>query len=584
MAKPSTTAASAKAFAVLADEEAPAPPAYESLNDKTTNNDDDISNNASSDSPLNETTPNASTEENESSTSWFEKLTTRELLAISPNSDQLLPSNENGEKEEEETLKCEVVDPKKIGQGLTAYAAYTIKSESTCRSYKKASAQVERRYSDFEWLRNKLLQNYPGIVLYKLPEKISVADPFDEEFLEKRRVGFEQFMKAACENEELKLSKVLMQFLCDDQLEKEPWYAKVNATSALDGIGSMFSGLGNEDESVPSNSSNNNTPNKMNSANTNTNNTNNNINNINSESPGGEQPTSSGNKEDPDFAALSSYIKKLEKELRVSVDVAEQVILSFYSLAMLSEAMGENASFLGDCETKGAQMLLKSNQAGGLGKAFKKTGEAMKAMKDPMERRSRDLSKQFRQPLVWAKHLSESCKESTEARAKCLYDVVQAKKRLEQASEKLENQLGGGSIVVNAPPPPLNSSSTPDATPTKATGATESPTSTAGTPNNATEQLTSWFSSVTSSLTAKPPTIYEMQQDVELKTREARAMEAKYELVKRRTMIELPNAHERIEKVLNSCFEDMTQLMQELAKVQVAEFESIMPGSTNAQH
>jgi hypothetical protein len=420
--------------------------------------------------------------------------------------------------------------------------------------------------------------------LYKLPEKISVADPFDEEFLEKRRVGFEQFMKAACENEELKLSKVLMQFLCDDQLEKEPWYAKVNATSALDGIGSMFSGLGNEDDSVPSNSSNNNTPNKMNSANTNTNNTNNNINNINSKSPGGEQPTSSGNKEDPDFAALSSYIKKLEKELRVSVDVAEQVILSFYSLAMLSEAMGENASFLGDCETKGAQMLLKSNQAGGLGKAFKKTGEAMKAMKDPMERRSRDLSKQFRQPLVWAKHLSESCKESTEARAKCLYDVVQAKKRLEQASKKLENQLGGGSIVVNAPPPPLNSSSTPDATPTKATGATESPTSTAGTPNNATEQLTSWFSSVTASLTAKPPTIYEMQQDVELKTREARAMEAKYELVKRRTMIELPNAHERIEKVLNSCFEDMTQLMQELAKVQVAEFESIMPGSTNAQH
>ena len=38
-------------------------------------------------------------------------------------------------------------------------------------------------------------------------------------------------------------------------------------------------------------------------------------------------------------------------------------------------------------------MLLKSNQAGVLGKAFKKTGEAMKAMKEPMERRSRDLSK-----------------------------------------------------------------------------------------------------------------------------------------------------------------------------------------------
>ena len=92
----------------------PPPPAYESLNKKN----DDVSNtNASSDSPLNPNAPASTEEENESSSSWFEKLTARELLAISPNSDQLLSSSENGEKEEEETLKCEVGDPKKIGQG-----------------------------------------------------------------------------------------------------------------------------------------------------------------------------------------------------------------------------------------------------------------------------------------------------------------------------------------------------------------------------------------------------------------------------------------------------------------------------------
>ena len=77
--------------------------------------------------------------------------------------------------------------------------------------------------------------------------------------------------------------------------------------------------------------------------------------------------------------------------------------------------------------------------------------------------------------------------------------------------------------------------------------------------------------------------VTQMQKDVELKTQEARATEAKYEIVKRRTMVELPKTHARIEKVLNSCFEDMTLLMQELSKVQVAEFESIMPGSTDAQ-
>ena len=118
MAKPSTTAAKAETAADKEGAGTP-PPAYESLNNK---NDDDVSNtNASSDSPLNHPNgaPPASTEENErTSSSRFEKLTARELLAISPNSDQLLSSSsENGEKDEEETLKCEVGDPKKIGQG-----------------------------------------------------------------------------------------------------------------------------------------------------------------------------------------------------------------------------------------------------------------------------------------------------------------------------------------------------------------------------------------------------------------------------------------------------------------------------------
>ena len=114
MAKPSTAAAKAETAADKEGAGTP-PPAYESLNNK---NDDDVSNtNASSDSPLNPNAPASTEEENESSSSWFEKLTARELLAISPNSDQLLSSSENGEKEEEETLKCEVGDPKKIGQG-----------------------------------------------------------------------------------------------------------------------------------------------------------------------------------------------------------------------------------------------------------------------------------------------------------------------------------------------------------------------------------------------------------------------------------------------------------------------------------
>jgi sorting nexin-1/2 len=516
------------------------------------------------------------------------KFTEEELNELAPNFDLL--SIEGDQEKSTSQIKAEVLRPKKIGQGITAYAAYTIKSESTVRVYNKASSQVERRYSDFEWLRRQLLMNYQGIVILKLPEKIQVADPFDELFLEQRRKQFGDFLKHVCEHEELKLSKSLMQFLCDDQLEKQPWYAKVNASSALDGIGSMFSGaLGSElldddfnssslgqlqiDGGVANDVATESSPSKQNNN-------------------GSSAASSAHSREDPDFASLSNYIRKLERELKVSVDVAEQVILSFYSLAMLSEAMGENATFLGDCEEKGAQMLLKSKSAGGLGKAFKKTGEAMKAMKEPMERRSKDLSQKFRHPLIWAKQLAASCKEAIEARAKCLYDVVQAKKRLEQAKQKLDNQLGGGTLILQSQSPAgaantNNSDKSSTITPKKSDNSnTNIYTPTKQTPpekSTPTEQLSSWFSSVTASLTAKPPTIYEMQQDVELKTNESRACEAKYEIVKRRTMVELPLAHERIEVVLNACFEDMTKVMKELAFVQVQEFEAIMPGSTKEQ-
>ena len=62
----------------------------------------------------------------------------------------------------------------------------------------EASASVWRRYSEFELLRNYLLFCYPYIVVAPLPEKRASLgwqkppdDPFDPDFLDRRRAGLE---------------------------------------------------------------------------------------------------------------------------------------------------------------------------------------------------------------------------------------------------------------------------------------------------------------------------------------------------------------------------------------------------------
>lgn len=64
---------------------------------------------------------------------------------------------------------------------------------------------VWRRYSEFELLRNYLVVSYPAIVMPPLPEKRTTflwtkisTDTFDPEFLERRRVGLEIFLRRIC--------------------------------------------------------------------------------------------------------------------------------------------------------------------------------------------------------------------------------------------------------------------------------------------------------------------------------------------------------------------------------------------------
>lgn len=87
---------------------------------------------------------------------------------------------------------------------------------------------IWRRYSEFDLLRDYLLVTFPAIVLPPLPEKrttsawqATVADKTDPEFLERRRLYLEQFMKRLLLIPEVSQDAIILGFLKSENEWKE---------------------------------------------------------------------------------------------------------------------------------------------------------------------------------------------------------------------------------------------------------------------------------------------------------------------------------------------------------------------------
>ncbi|KAF9978849.1 hypothetical protein BGZ65_006838, partial [Modicella reniformis] len=78
------------------------------------------------------------------------------------------------------------------------------------------SVTVERRYSQFEWLYERLVNKFGALVLPPLPEK-QYAGRFSEEFIERRRRALERFLNRVVRHPVLRYSDLLTHFLsCSD--------------------------------------------------------------------------------------------------------------------------------------------------------------------------------------------------------------------------------------------------------------------------------------------------------------------------------------------------------------------------------
>uniref|UniRef100_A0A9J8BY68 Sorting nexin 4 n=1 Tax=Cyprinus carpio carpio TaxID=630221 RepID=A0A9J8BY68_CYPCA len=107
-----------------------------------------------------------------------------------------------------------------------------------------------RRYSEFELLRNYLLVTYPFAVVPPLPEKRAEfvwhklsADNMDPDFVERRRVGLENFLLRVASHPALSSDKIFYLFLTEENGWKETVFEtgfQAKADSRLKALNATF--------------------------------------------------------------------------------------------------------------------------------------------------------------------------------------------------------------------------------------------------------------------------------------------------------------------------------------------------------
>lgn len=103
--------------------------------------------------------------------------------------------DEPSEGDSEKYITFIVKDPLKHGENVNAYVTYTISATTNLPFFANGVFSVIRRYSDFEWLHNRLVFEFPGCIIPPLPEKNALGR-FGPEFVEQRRRYLEKFLNS----------------------------------------------------------------------------------------------------------------------------------------------------------------------------------------------------------------------------------------------------------------------------------------------------------------------------------------------------------------------------------------------------
>lgn len=139
-------------------------------------------------------------------------------------------------------LNIAVTNPEKVGDGMNAYMAYKVSTQTTLPMFKNSTFSVKRRFSDFLGLYEKLLEKHAhnGCIVPPPPEKsvmgmtkvkVGKEDNSSAEFVERRRAALERYLKRVVAHQNLLQDPDVREFLERDELPRAV------STQALSGAG-----------------------------------------------------------------------------------------------------------------------------------------------------------------------------------------------------------------------------------------------------------------------------------------------------------------------------------------------------------
>ena len=114
------------------------------------------------------------------------------------------------------TLHLSVTDPQQIGEGRTAHTFYRI--DVRPNRYADTIASVRRRYSDFQWLFQRLHEERPGAIIPIIPhtKAFQIEKRMSEELIEDRRKACENFLRRVQVHPELEGAPSISAFFSPD--------------------------------------------------------------------------------------------------------------------------------------------------------------------------------------------------------------------------------------------------------------------------------------------------------------------------------------------------------------------------------
>ncbi|KAG8510291.1 Sorting nexin-1 [Galemys pyrenaicus] len=144
------------------------------------------------------------------------------------------PSYEELEEEEQEDqfdLTVGITDPEKIGDGMNAYVAYKVTTQTSLPIFRSKQFAVKRRFSDFLGLYEKLSEKHSqnGFIVPPPPEKsligmtkvkVGKEDSSSAEFLEKRRAALERYLQRIVNHPTMLQDPDVREFLEKEELPR----------------------------------------------------------------------------------------------------------------------------------------------------------------------------------------------------------------------------------------------------------------------------------------------------------------------------------------------------------------------------